>query len=98
MSESAYKVEPDTLDIAATDITSTRELIDGHQLELDQATAELLTQWTGAASEAWGRTQAGWQSDLGDAMAAATALSTAVREAADGYRDADDAVSRAWSI
>ena len=98
MSENAYKVEPDALDAASTDIANAKRAIDGHQLSRDRSTAELLTLWTGAASQAWGRTQHGWQGDLGEAMAAAAALSTAVRDAADAYRDADDAVSRAWSI
>lgn len=98
MSENAYKVEPDALDIASTDIANAQRRIEGHQLSLNSSTAHLLTQWTGAASQAWGRTQTGWQGDLAGAMAAAAALSTAVRDAAEAYRNADDAVARAWSI
>jgi len=98
VSENAYKVEPDVLDTASTDIANARRAIDGHQLSLNRSTGDLLTLWTGAASQAWGRTQTGWQGDLGAAMAAATALSTAVRDAAEAYRNADDAVARAWSI
>ncbi|MFT4259334.1 WXG100 family type VII secretion target [Microbacterium sp.] len=72
--------------------------VDRHRNELDRATANLLSLWTGAASEAWGRTQADWQSDLGEMTAAAAELSSAVRQAANAYRDVDDAVARAWSI
>ncbi|HZU93118.1 MAG TPA: WXG100 family type VII secretion target [Microbacterium sp.] len=98
MSEIAFRVEPDVLDTAAADIATAKEAVDGHRNSLDLATSDLLTLWTGAASEAWGRTQGGWQAELGDAMAAAAALSTATRDAAAVYRDADEAVSRAWSF
>jgi len=94
----SYFVEPGALDTAAEDIASKKRTIEGHMVGLDQSTVNLLSLWTGEASEAWGRTQDGWQAHLGETMAAAGALSAALRNSADAYRNADEAVERAWSI
>jgi WXG100 family type VII secretion target len=98
MKSDAYKVEPDALNTAATDISDTRRLIDEHRGGLDRSTTRLLTLWTGDASQAWGRTQTGWQAELAETMAAGTALAAALRASADAYVAADEAVGRAWSI
>lgn len=98
MKSDAYKVEPDALGTAAKDIADTRTRIEGHQGGLDRSTSHLLTLWTGAASQVWGRTQTGWQAELTETMATGTALAAALRASADAYTAADEAVGRAWNI
>lgn len=91
-------VKPDRVDSAASAVDAGARGIEAELQTLSGARGVLLTQWTGDAANAYEAAQTAWIRDMRALAKIGHAAAEAARASATAYRDADDAVGRAWGL
>lgn len=95
---SDLSVKPDQVDALAASVNDGASGIETQLTTLQGAQRVLLGAWTGEAAEAYRHSQDGWLQQMQTLARVAHAAADAAERAAAGYREADDAVGRAWSL
>jgi WXG100 family type VII secretion target len=91
-------VTPDRVDATAAAIDAGAKGIEAELLALQGGERQLLGGWTGDAADAYESAQDRWLAQMKTVAGVAHAAAEAARTAATAYRDADDAVGRAWGL
>ncbi|MDF2491558.1 MAG: family type secretion target [Microbacterium sp.] len=91
-------VKPDRVDSTAAAVESGAAGIESQLQILQGAERQLLGAWTGDAATAYQGAQDDWVAQMRTLAGVARAAADAARTAAAAYRDADDAVGRAWGV
>jgi WXG100 family type VII secretion target len=94
----SFSIQPDSLVETASSIDAAAERTAAETATLASARDMLLGGWEGDAADAYASQQARWLTDMTRLAGVGRAAADAARTAAQAYRDADDAVGRAWSL
>ncbi|MFI9385355.1 WXG100 family type VII secretion target [Kutzneria sp. NPDC052558] len=81
---------------ASTDITNASNTIDQHLSDLKGKIAPIVADWTGDASEAYQDAQRRWDQAAKDFNETLQAIGVAVRQAGEGYQDAEGSAKKLW--
>jgi early secretory antigenic target protein ESAT-6 len=81
---------------ASSDITNSANTVEQHLETLKTKIAPIVADWTGAAAEAYQDAQRRWDQAAKDFHETLQAIGIAVRQAAQGYEDAEGSAKKLW--
>ncbi|MDZ5144194.1 WXG100 family type VII secretion target [Microbacterium testaceum] len=93
-----FSIKPDSLIDTASSIDAAAHRIASETATLSSARDALLGAWKGEAATSYAAKQTTWLNDVTHMVDVGRTAAEAARVAAQAYRDADDAVARAWSL
>jgi len=93
-----FSIQPDSLVDTASSIDASAQRIATETATLSSARDALLGAWKGEAAASYAARQTSWLNDVTHMVDIGRSAAEAARAAARAYRDADDAVGRAWSL
>jgi early secretory antigenic target protein ESAT-6 len=94
--DGAIKVTFAEIQQASQDVTSAANTVGGHLDTLKSKIAPIVADWTGDAAEAYQNAQRTWDAAAKDFKETLEAIGIAVRQAADGYQDAEGSAKKLW--
>lgn len=94
----SFSITPDRLVETASSIDAAAQRTAAETATLASARNTLLGGWKGDAADAYASRQEQWLAEMTRLADIGRAAAEAARTAAQAYRDADDAVGRAWSL
>jgi early secretory antigenic target protein ESAT-6 len=96
VSDGTIKVTFAEIQQASQDITTSANTVEQHLNDLKGKIAPIVAEWTGDASSAYQDAQRRWDQAAADFQSTLQAIGIAVRQAAEGYQDAEGSAKKLW--